>query len=289
MHIPVLLNEVIECLDPKPNENFIDCTLSAGGHAKEILKKTKPNGKVLGIELDEQIYKDIKKQNIGRLVAINDSYANLKRIAEENNFGNADGILFDLGMSSWHVDESGKGFSFKTNEPLIMSYSGKEKTAEEIINNYSEEKLEKIIREYGEENFSRKIAKKIVEARRLRPIKTTFQLTEIIRQATPAAYHRQKLHFATRTFQAIRIDVNGEIENLINALPQAIETLKQGGRLAIISFHSIEDRVAKNFFREREKNNEIKILTKKPIIPSEKEIKSNPRARSSKLRAIIKL
>jgi len=180
MHIPVLLNETIKYLDPRPNENFIDCTLNGGGHTKEILKRIRPGGKVLGIELDKDIYKNIKRQKIGGLTAVNDSYINLKRIIEQNDFKDIAGILFDLGMSSWHIDESGKGFSFKMNEPLLMSYGEQERSAEKIINNYSEEDLERILRVCGEERFSRRVAKKIIEERRVRPIKTTLQLVEII-------------------------------------------------------------------------------------------------------------
>jgi 16S rRNA (cytosine1402-N4)-methyltransferase len=264
--------------------------LNGGGHTKEILKRIKPHGKVLGIELDGDIYKNIKRQKISGLIAINDSYVHLKKIIEQNNFENIAGILFDLGMSSWHIDESGKGFSFKTDEPLLMSYSTEEneKSAEKIVNNYSEENLERIIREYGEEKFSRRIVKKIVEARRMRPIKTTLQLVEIIRQGTPAQYHHQRLHFATRTFQALRIETNDELNNIQTALPQAWEALKPEGKLVVISFHSLEDRIIKNYFREKAKNGEGELLTKKPITSTEEEIEINPRTKSSKLRAIKK-
>jgi len=287
MHIPVLLKETIEYLDIKPESNYVDCTLNGGGHTREILKRT--NGKVLGIEIDKNIFEKINKENIDRLIPVNDSYINLREIIEENKFNNISGILFDLGMSSWHIDESEKGFSFQKDEPLIMNYGKGEISAEEIVNEFGEREIETIIREYGEENFSKRIAKEIVEQRRKGRIKTTTQLVEIIRQAVPGWYTHAKPHFATRTFQALRIRVNQELDNVSLALPQALEVLEKGGRLVAISFHSLEDRIVKEFLREKEKSNEIKILTKKPIVPGEEETRLNPRARSSKLRAAIKL
>jgi len=279
MHIPVLKKEVLELLDPKPNENFIDCTINGGGHAAAILEKNGPRGKVLGIELDRELYRRLNSQIVERLVLVNSSYANLKEIIKKNNFGPINGILFDLGMSSWHLEESSRGFTFQKYEPLDMRYNtSQELTAEKIINKYSQEEIERILKEYGEERFSKRIAKKIIENR---PIKTTFDLVKIINQAIP---RRQIIHPATRTFQALRIAVNQELDSLEKALPQAEEILAPGGRLAVISFHSLEDRIAKNFF----KRSGLKILTKKPIIPSEQEIKQNLRSRSSKLRAGIK-
>ena len=284
MHIPVLLKEITE--DIQPNENYVDCTMNGGGHTKEILKRNGPNGKVLGIEIDKEIFEQVEKQE--RLIAVNDSYVNLKKIVEENGFENIKGVLFDIGMSSYHVDSSKRGFSFQKDEPLAMSYSG-DITAEEILNNWKEEEIEKILEEYGEEKFSRKIAKKIVERRKGEKIKSTLQLVQIIKEATPGFYHHGKTHFATRTFQALRIAVNDELNNFKKALPQALEILDKGGRLMAISFHSLEDRIIKDFLKEKEKSGEIKIITSKPIVPGEEEIKSNPRSRSSKLRIGIKI
>lgn len=271
MHFPVLQKEVIEYLDPNPNENFIDCTLNGAGHSRAILEKIKPNGKVLGIEWDKEICKKIKLDN---LIVVNDSYANLKNIAKD--FSPVDGVLFDLGMSSWHLENSGRGFSFLKDEPLDMRYSlDNDLTAEKIVNNYSLKEIETILREYGEERFAKNIAKLIVENR---PIKTTFQLKDIIR------IPKGKIHPATRTFQALRIAVNNELGNLEKALPQAEELLVSGGRLVMISFHSLEDRIVKNFF----KKSNLNILTKKPIKCSKQELKINPRSRSAKLRAAEK-
>lgn len=273
MHIPVLLNEIIDQIEP--NKNYIDCTLSFGGHTKEILKRNQPNGKVLGIEIDKEIFEKTIKDN--RLITVNDSYINLKKIAEENNFKDISGILLDAGMSSYHIDLSGKGFSFNKDEPLLMNY-GDGVTAEEIINEYSENELERILREYGEEKFSKKIAKKIVDERKIRKIKGTLQLVEIIRRIVP----KSKINPATRTFQALRIEANKELENLETVLPQALELLNKGGKLMIISFHSLEDRIVKNFI----KDNQLEL--DKPITPGESEITSNPRSRSAKLRIAVK-
>lgn len=279
MHIPVLQKEVLQYLDPKPNENFIDATIDGGGHTAAILGKIKPNGKVLGIEIDPEIYQKLKSKNLDRLVLTNDSYVNLKSILEKNHFRPVNGILFDLGMSSWHLEESGRGFTFLKNEPLDMRYSlENDLTAEKIINNYSQEEIEKILKEYGEERFARRIAKRIIKER---PVKTTLQLVEIIKRVVPG---RTKINPATRTFQALRIAVNDELNNLRKVLPQTIEVLAPEGKIVIISFHSLEDRIVKNFF----KSSNLNILTKKPVRPSKEEIKINPRSRSAKLRATMK-
>ena len=291
-HIPVLTNEVLESLNPAPNENFVDCTVGQGGHTKLILEKTSPNGKVLGIDLDPKQIENCKN-NLSefkdRLILVNDSYSNLEKIITEQNF-KADGILLDLGMSSWQIGESEKGFTFLKDEPLDMRYNkNNELTAEEIVNTWPEKEIEKILEEYGEENFAKKIAKNIIEQRKIEKIKSTFQLVEVIKDATPSNYWRGKIHYATRTFQALRIAVNDELNNLIKVLPQVLSILSSGGRIAIISFHSLEDRVVKNFLRDSEKSGIIKILNKKPIIAEITELGINPRSRSAKLRAAIKI
>ncbi len=288
IHIPVLQKEVIEYLKPQPNENFIDCTLGEAGHTLAILEKNKPKGKVLGIEIDPEINQKLK--TVDRLTVINDSYINLKEIAKKNKFSPVSGILFDLGFSSHHLEKSNKGFSFLKNENLDMRYNPQNPlTAEKILNFWSFEDLEKIFKEYGEERFSREIAKNIIDFRKIKPIKTTLQLTEIIKRSVPSRYERRKIHPATRVFQALRIAVNDELNNLQSALPQALEIIGKDGKLVVISFHSLEDRIVKNFFREQQKANLIEILTKKPITPSFQEIKINPRSRSAKLRAAVKI
>lgn len=293
-HIPVLTKEVLEMLAPKPNENFIDCTVGQGGHTKMILEKTSPNGKVLGIDLDPKQIENCRenlKEFGERLVLENDSYINLKNITEKNNFENISGILLDLGYSSYQIESEERGFSFQTDQPLDMRYDEKrnELTAEKIVNEWPQEKIENILTEFGEEKFARKIAKKIIEQRRIGKIKSTFELIEIIKDATPSNYWHSKIHYSTRTFQALRIAVNDELGNIEKVLPEALEVLEGAGRLAVISFHSLEDRIVKNFLKEEEKNNKIKILTKKPITAELTELGENPRSRSAKLRVAIKI
>ena len=291
VHIPVLQNEVAKFLDPKPNNDYVDCTIGEGGHARAILEKILPNGKLLGIDLTEELIEALKlkfkdfKQN---LVLVCDNFSNLKEIAEKHGFRNVSGVLFDLGLSSWHLEKSGKGFSFMRDEPLDMRYEGGV-SAEEIVNGCSEEEIARILKEFGEERFARRIAKTIVEKRRVKPIKTTFQLVDVIRSAVPLWYQKRRIHFATKTFQALRIAVNGELENLKETLPQAVDILKTGGKIVVISFHSLEDRIVKNFFRENSKNGKLKILTKKPVVPTIEEVRVNPRARSAKLRVAVKI
>lgn len=292
-HIPVLKKEVLEYLNPKPNENFIDATIGEGGHTIEILEKNEPEGKILGIDQDSQQIKNSRlrlasfEKNIN---LVNDSYDNLSEIVEKTNFKPVNGILLDLGMSSWQLEQSKRGFSFSKNEILDMRYSGsQELTGEKIVNEYPETEIERILTEFGEEKFARQIAKKITEQRKIKKIESTFELKDIIGKAIPARFHSGKIHFATRSFQAIRIAVNGELDNLTKFLPQAISVLASKGRLVIISFHSLEDRIVKNFFKDKSKEGIIKILTQKPVIASIEELLKNPRSRSAKLRAIIKI
>jgi len=293
MHVPVLQKEVIEYLDPKPNENFIDCTIGEGGHTLAILEKNGPKGKVLGIDADPEIIRNLKLEIRNfkkRIILVCDNFANLAEIAKSQRFKSVSGILFDLGMSSWHLETSNRGFSFQKKEPLDMRYNLQNPlTAEKILNYWSRVEIEKILKDYGEEQFAPKIAEALLNFRKFKPLQTTSQLVEIIKRATPGWYHRRKIHFATKTFQALRIAVNDELNNLEKALPQALNILKPGGRIVVISFHSLEDRIVKNFLKEGNKNNLLKILTKKPITPSFKEMKINPRSRSAKLRASQKI
>lgn len=287
MHKSVLKQEVLKYLDPKDKENFIDATAGEGGHSKAILEKTK--GKVLAIEWDKKVYQRLKREEIERLLIVNNSYSNLKDIVHQNNFKPVSGILFDLGFLSWHIDESKKGFSFLKEEELDMRYNtDQELTAEKIINNWDQKEISKILEEYGEEKFAKRISKEIVKRRRERRIKTTNQLAETIKDSVPGWYRNKKIHPATRTFQALRIAVNNELENIKETLPQALEIVEQGGRIVVISFHSLEDRIIKNYFKKQSKKGLLKILTKKPIEASKEEIINNPRSRSAKLRAAIK-
>lgn len=299
IHEPVLLNEVIEYLNPQPGQRFIDATINGGGHALAVIERIKPDGILMGLEWDPVIFHnflpkadqpsaEISSRNV---ILINESYTNLESIARKNNFNNVDGILFDLGMSSWHIEESGRGFSFLRNEPLDMRYNPDKnsETATVIVNKYPPEEIERILKDYGEERFSRNIVKKIIEVRKQKPIIRTFELVEAIREAVPFWYQRSRIHYATRTFQALRIAVNHELENIETGLQQALNVLRNGsdgtgGRLAVITFHSLEDRIIKNFFKQQAIEDKIKILTKKPVRASQAEMAENPRARSAKLR-----
>ena len=289
MHQPVLLNEVLKYLNPSSGKNFIDCTVGFGGHALPVLEKNKPDGKVLGIDSESKVLEILKEKASDRLILAQGNFINLKKIAEENKFTSINGILLDLGISSWHFEKSGKGFSFQKNEPLIMNYTNNDLTAEEIVNQWIENELVEIFREYGEERYARPIARLICQKRKIEPIKTTNQLVEIIKQAVPNKYTYRRIHFATKTFQALRIAVNDELDNLKKVLPEALEALEKEGRLVVISFHSLEDRIVKHFFRQAAKDGYVSILTKKPIRASQEEIELNPRSRSAKLRAIEKL
>lgn len=327
-HEPVMLKEVIEYLSPKAGGYFIDCTLGGGGYTMEIAKRAGEKGRVLAIDLDEMALENLEfriknLESKNNIVLVKDNFRNLAEIAR-NNFENKnikfDGIVFDLGLSSAQLADRSRGFSFQFDSALNMAF-GKHKfnaglpvgrqvseqiftDTQIILNKWPQEKLEKILREYGEEKFARSIVKKIVKERKLRPITTTGELVEIIKIAVPAVYRRQKIHFATRTFQALRISTNRELENLEVVLPQAVELLKSGGKIAVISYHSLEDRIVKKFFKQESKEclcppefpicrcnhkAKFKILTKKAVLPSLEEINKNPRARSAKLRVAEKI
>ncbi len=298
IHTAVLKKEVLEYLDPQQNENFIDCTIGEGGHAEDILGKNGPEGKVLGIDLDpQQIVASqwLHVQFKDRIVLANDSYTNITEIVERKGITPINGILLDLGMSSAQLARAHKGFSFQVDQGLDMRYNDEANylTAEKIVNEWSEEKIKEILENYGEEKFAKKIAKNIVDERKNGRIKSTFQLIEIIKDATPSAYWRGKIHYATRTFQALRIAVNDELENIKRVLPQAVSILAPGGRLVVISFHSLEDKIVKDFFKQaslvKASTRQIKILTKKPITANRDELGKNPRARSAKLRVVVKI
>lgn len=298
-HIPVLLHEVVDGLNLKKNSKVIDCTLGDAGHSEAILEKIGPKGKLMGIDADPESLLRSKK-SLDRfekqVIFVRDNFKNLKNIGQTNGFVQIDGILMDLGWSTPQFKERGRGFSFETDEPLDMRYStAVGENATDIINQYSENDLEKILRFYGEEKLSREIAKDIVGARAINKIERTAQLTEII-----LGVYRRKLktnkdipwiggiHPATKVFQALRIAVNSELEVVRQALPQALELLASGGRLAVITFHSLEDRIVKQFFVKNQ-NKILKIINKKPIVASEEELKNNPSSRSAKLRIIEKI
>ncbi len=298
-HIPVLLNEVLEGLNLSKNSKVIDCTLGDAGHSEAILDKIGPKGKLLGIDADPESLLRAKR-NLYRyenqVIFVRDNFVNLKEIVIANNFENANAVLMDLGWSTPQFKERGRGFSFENDEPLDMRYGGiTGETATDIINDYSEAELEKILRYYGEEKLSREIAKEIVGARAVNKIDRTAPLVEII-----LGVYRRKLktdkeipwvggiHPATKVFQALRIAVNKELEVVRQVLPQAIEILSSGGRLAVISFHSLEDRIVKQFFVKNQ-NKTIRTINKKPLVANDEELKNNPSSRSAKLRIIEKI
>lgn len=289
MHVPVLLKESIELLGPKPGEFFIDGTVGCGGHSKEILKRIGPKGKLLGIDWDRDAITNfrLKIESSQNVILVQGNYADIPEILEEQGLGKADGLLLDLGFSSEQIEKSGRGFSFQKDEPLDMRYDQTEgMTAMDVLNKFSEKDLAEIFWKYGEERFSRRIAEKIIEERKRQPIKTTFDLVEVIKKTVPKSYERGRLHPATRVFQALRIFVNQELENLETLLKNIAQIIKSKGRIAIISFHSLEDRLVKNYFRELKKQGKALILTKKPITAKRDEIFNNPRSRSAKLRVI---
>ncbi|MDO8676536.1 MAG: 16S rRNA (cytosine(1402)-N(4))-methyltransferase RsmH [Candidatus Azambacteria bacterium] len=294
-HTSVLLNEVITGLDIKPADIFFDGTINGGGHSRAIAEKLNEGGMIIGVDLDldaiAKAQENLKKVN-PKIILRQASFRNLDSVLAEIKIKAVDKILLDLGLSSNQFEESGRGFSFQKDEPLLMTFKNvpepSDITAFKIVNDWDEENISQVIESYGEERFAKKIARGIVLERQKRQIKTTTDLVEIIRASTPKSYQYKKLHPATKTFQALRITVNDEIGALKDGLRKGFEHLRSGGRLAIISFHSLEDRVVKNAFKGLAQDGKGRILTKKPITPSRQEIIENPRSRSAKLRIIEK-
>ncbi len=286
MHISVLKEEVLHFLNPRENENFIDCTAGFGGHALSILEKNGPDGKVLAMEWDEEVYDFLKENDSKRFISVNESYTQIKDVVGERGFSPVSGILFDLGFSSFHVDESGRGFSFMRKEKLDMRYNKNNPlTAYEIINRYKEKDILYILQKWGEEEYAKDITERIIRERKEKPIETTKELTEIIEQSVPKYYQKkQRINPSTKTFQALRIAVNGELLGLTAALPMALDVLDKGGRLVMICFHGGEEKIIKKFIRL----SNVSDLTLKPIIPTQKEINNNIRSRSAKLFAVVK-
>ncbi|MBU1046409.1 16S rRNA (cytosine(1402)-N(4))-methyltransferase RsmH [Patescibacteria group bacterium] len=298
IHKPVLLKEVIEGLDIQVGDVVIDGTVGGGGYLIGICSHLGKGGIMIGLDQDNSALERVKKklsfQNIVcKTHLVNANFRNLDSVLKDLNLEKVDKVVFDLGISSDQLDNSGRGFSFQKDEPLIMSLkkdlTEDDLTASEIVNNWDEDNLADIIFGYGEEKFSRKIAKEICEARKEKKIETTFELVEIIERAVPKWYLFKKTHFATKTFQALRITVNDEIESLREGMQKAYDALNSDGRLAIVSFHSREDRIIKRFFREMKNEKKGILVNKKPISPSPEELKTNPRSRSAKLRIIQKI
>lgn len=288
-HIPVLLEEVIEALDPKSGKFIIDGTLGAGGHAKKIIEKLKPDGKFLGIDWDgksvERVEGGLKSLGLDNVVVGGGNYKDIKEIIKEEELGKADGVLVDLGFSSEHL-VSGRGFTFQEDEPLLMTYDEEATPLYKVLKQIKKRELGRVIRELSDEKYADKIAVAITEASRKAPIKTSGELAELIRGAVPKNYERGRIDPATRTFMALRMLVNDELGNLQKFLIDIPEILNKGGRAVIISFHSGEDRIVKNGFRDLVHEGSAKHITKKPVEATEKEINKNPRSRSAKLRVI---
>ena len=291
IHTPVLLDEVLNIFNPQPSERYIDGTINGGGHAKKILDLVGEGGALLGIDRDKTLIEHLKKTFEGKknLIAVCGSYADIHTIGATYGFGSVNGILLDLGFSSYHVDQSGRGFSFLRDEPLDMRYDiNNQLTACTIVNKWSRQELERIAKEYGEERFAGRIAATIVRERSRKSIQTTADFVRVIRESIPNAAQHGKIHFATRMFQALRIAVNDELGHLTTGLEKGINLLIPGGKMIVISFHSLEDGVVKRIFRLKNKEAILDIITKKPLVATSEEIRNNPRSRSAKLRAIIK-
>ncbi|HUL23900.1 MAG TPA: 16S rRNA (cytosine(1402)-N(4))-methyltransferase RsmH [Thermodesulfobacteriota bacterium] len=284
-HVPVLVEEVMTFLRCEPGHTYVDATLGGGGHASEILKRTAPDGVVIGIEWDEEALSEARNTLMPFGDRVKIFRENFVHLADFVGTEFADGMLFDLGLSSIQVEKAERGFSFKGEGPLDMRMDQRmNRTAADLINRFSTEELETILFQYGEERWARRIARAIVQEREGDPIRTTQRLRKIVHTAIPRRFHSRRIDPATRTFQAFRIRVNEELDNLGKILETGWKILKRGGRICIISFHSLEDRMVKETFRRQEKNGEMHILTKKPVVPSEEEQRRNPRSRSAKLR-----
>ncbi|MDR4493928.1 MAG: 16S rRNA (cytosine(1402)-N(4))-methyltransferase RsmH [Nitrospirales bacterium] len=295
MHNSVLVEEICKWIDPHPQGVYVDCTLGLGGTTRRILEIAGKNAVVIGLDRDCEaiaLSKDTLKDYADSMVFCHGNFSHIEYFIKKAGFHEVDGIVFDLGVSSWQLDQPERGFSFMQDGPLDMRMDNTQRlTAEDLVNKISEQELADLIFQYGEERFSRRIARGVIRARALNPIKTTHVLVKIIEDSVPGAYRRGRLHPATRTFQALRIAVNQELDILTGALQSAVNVLKIGGRLCVVSFHSLEDRIVKHTFRAMtgKEHGMVSILTKKPLIPNEEEVRRNPRARSAKLRVVERL
>lgn len=303
VHKSVMVNQVMEFLNPVPGGVYVDCTLGLGGHTEAILEFSGSQAEVIGLDLDDESILLAKKRLLNftnQVHFVNKNFSDIDTALESLEINEVDGIIADLGMSSFQLDRSGRGFSFSRVEPLDMRMDATLRfTARDLVNEMDEEEIWKVLQKYGEEKWAKKIAKDIVKARRTKPLQTTLELANVVSNAIPRKFHPVGIHPATRTFQALRISVNNELENLEQLLDKAVSLLKVGGRIIIISFHSLEDRIVKDTFRKFSspcicppalpkcgcgKKSSLKILTRSPLMASPEEITQNPRARSAKMR-----
>lgn len=296
-HIPALLQETIDLLKVEPGRKYIDATLGGGGHSEEIVKR---GGWLLGIDCDPEAVEFSRQrlekacptpyQTVGGIKLVWGNFVEIDKIAQENKFENVDGILFDLGVSSHQLEAVERGFSFNIGGELDMRMDPRlTVSAKELINVLNEGELAELFTRFGEEKFARRFAKAICSVKKIKKIETCDELAQIILKNAPPRGKFDRTHPATRIFQALRIAVNDELNNLKVALPKAVELLNSGGRLVILSFHSLEDRIAKKFFLEQEKKGILKTINDKPIVPGKEEIEANPRSRSAKARAAEKI
>ncbi len=303
VHKTVLLKETIDGLNLSDTGVVVDATFGGGGHSREICERY-PKVKIIALDQDKSAWEKAKSKFSAKggsasgwedcdISFANKNFRNLDEVLKKEKIESVDGIVFDLGLSSDQLENSGRGFSFMKDEPLLMTMkenpSPEDLTAIDVVNTWGEENLANIIYGFGEERFSRRIAKAIVDARKKKKIETTTELVEIIGGAVPAKYKNGKIHFATKTFQAIRIAVNDELGALSEGLEKGFNVLKKGGRMSVISFHSLEDRIVKRFFKTKVNEGVGKLINKKVILASTEEIKNNPRARSAKLRILEKI
>jgi 16S rRNA (cytosine1402-N4)-methyltransferase len=307
-HIPVLFHEIMDIMAPQPGEVFVDCTLGGGGHSRGFLERMGDDGRLIGIDQDTNALQaaGANLAEFGdRVTYVHSNYNNLDEILNTYAPDGVDGILFDIGVSSHQLDEKDRGFSYMQDAPLDMRMNQSQNfSAWDVVNTYSEEELHRIIKEYGEERWAKRVAQFIVEFRKEKPVETTGELVDIIKRAIPKGAREEGSHPAKRTFQAIRIEVNDELGVLTRTISVAAKHLKKGGRLGIISFHSLEDRIVKEQFRylasdcicplelpfcQCDKVSEVKILTRKPVTATKEELEANSRSKSAKFRAVVKI
>ena len=307
-HIPVLFHEIMDIMAPQPGEVFVDCTLGGGGHSRGFLERMGDDGRLIGIDQDTNALQaaGANLAEFGdRVTYVHSNYNNLDEILNTYAPDGVDGILFDIGVSSHQLDEKDRGFSYMQDAPLDMRMNQSQNfSAWDVVNTYSEEELHRIIKEYGEERWAKRVAQFIVEFRKEKPVETTGELVDIIKRAIPKGAREEGSHPAKRTFQAIRIEVNDELGVLTRTISVAAKHLKKDGRLGIISFHSLEDRIVKEQFRylasdcicppelpfcQCDKVSEVKILTRKPVTATKEELEANSRSKSAKFRAVVKI